>query len=394
MSSQRLLFPEDVQNRLAKLYASRKHTWLHNVSDFPITFSLGCPTEKEAFEQQTTVLSWIAAWRKFNTHAELSWHDRHWSRLGVQQLPERITFSDPPQVADHLGENSRWRRASERYAQLTTRWTGIKTELKLLFDCLADYDDTDFGILQAVVQWFLDNPESGLYPRQVPIPGLHTKWLEARLQILCALVACATRRSDWQTGLSQLGLRHLPSQWRMRILDSTISEKVGGLLDFSAPLDELRRLPIEPANIVIVENLQTLLAFEHLPSTVVLLGMGFRVGELGSINWLVSARSHYYWGDLDTAGLAILDIARGVIPNVSAILMDQHTLLSHQHLWVEEKKQHPSQVLGNLTADESHLYKSLKEQRWGTNIRLEQERLPWIYAWTQIKHAVLAAQRA
>ena len=393
MSNQRLLFPEDVQKRLTKLYANRKHAWLYDRSDFPITFSLGCPTERQAFEQQTAVLSWIAAWRQFHYQAQLSWHHRQWRQIGVQQLPEKITFSDPGQVAEQLTESVRWRRADERYVQLISRWSGARYAAKLVFDCLADYDDTDFAILQAVVQWLSENPESGLYPRQLPISGAHTKWLEARLEIVCALVACARGSSDWQTSFKELGLRQLPQQWRMRILDSKISERVGGLRDITAPIDDLRRLPIAPANVVIVENLQTLLAFDDIPNTVVLLGMGFCVGELGNIDWLASARCHY-WGDLDTAGLAILNIARGAIPNIRAILMDAHTLLAHQHLWVEEKKQHPTESLDNLTADEYQVYKALKEQHWGTNVRLEQERLPWLLAWTTIKHVVLRAQTA
>jgi hypothetical protein len=394
MSSQRLLFPEDVRAKLIKLYDSRKHEWLSSYSshDWPLEIGLGCPTEEQAIKQQSTVVSWVAAWRAQLEQLQVTWHDRQWRRIGTQTIPEKVIFTGPHDVAVAIGETARWRRASERYTLLSHRWPHVSSQAKPLFEPLANYDDVEYELLQRVVQWFVENPSSGLYPRQLPVAGAHSKWLEGRLLLVCCLLACATARNDYTATLPFLGLRELPVSWRLRILDASIRQQPGGVGDMSAPIRDLQQLPISPTNVVIVENLQTFLAFQEFPETVVLMGMGFRVGELGTIGWVQFARC-YYWGDLDSSGLAILDLARSLIPHVVSILMDEHTLLSHQHLWTEEKKQYPGQMLSHLSAEELSLYRALKEQQFGSNVRLEQERVPWDTAWRQLVQTISSAPR-
>lgn len=57
--------------------------------------------------------------------------------------------------------------------------------------------------------------------------------------------------------------------------------------------------------------------------------------------------------------------------------MDEDTLLQHKALWVNESAQHPATELTLLTEQEQQLYRDLKQQRWGQNVRLEQERIDW-----------------
>lgn len=392
MSSQRLLFPEDVRAKLTKLYDSRKHEWLSGKTsdDWPLEIGLGCPTEEQAIKQQSTVFSWVAAWRAQQEQFQVTWHDRQWRRIGTQTIPENVVLTGPHDVAAVVGENARWRRASERYTLLSRTWPHVSSQAKLIFESLANYDDFEYEILLRVVQWFVENPSSGLYPRQLPVMGAHSKWLESRILLVCCLLACATGRTDYAATLSFLGLREQPVLWRMRILDASIRQQLGGVEDMSAPVRDLQQLPISPTNVVIVENLQTFLSFQEFPETVVLSGMGFRVGEIGTIGWVQSARC-FYWGDIDTSGLAILDLARASIPHVESILMDLQTLLMHQDLWSEEKKQHPGQMLSHLSAEELSLYRALKEQQFGTNVRLEQERIPWGTAWQELVQAIACA---
>ncbi|MEU4516718.1 DUF3322 domain-containing protein [Nonomuraea wenchangensis] len=49
------------------------------------------------------------------------------------------------------------------------------------------YSDTDFGLLCAAAAWFRVNSDSGLTPRQVPIEGLHAKWLNTHRPLVMAL---------------------------------------------------------------------------------------------------------------------------------------------------------------------------------------------------------------
>jgi hypothetical protein len=65
-------------------------------------------------------------------------------------------------------------------------------------------------------------------------------------------------------------------------------------------------------------------------------------------------------------------------------LMDEATLISHRTLWSQETEQYPASELPLLTESENSVYRGLKQQQWGRNIRLEQERIAWDYAWDVI----------
>lgn len=64
------------------------------------------------------------------------------------------------------------------------------------------------------------------------------------------------------------------------------------------------------------------------------------------------------------------------------------TLLQHKTLWVDESAQHPATELTLLTEQEQQLYRDLKQQRWGQNVRLEQERIDWATAWSVLQRAL------
>jgi hypothetical protein len=100
---------------------------------------------------------------------------------------------------------------------------------------------------------------------------------------------------------------------------------------------------------------------------------------LARLPWVARARC-IYWGDLDTHGFAILDRARAGLPGLESALMDEETLLEFRDLWVHEKEQNAAGVLPMLSPAEAVVYRGLKEQRWGVNVRLEQERIPWSFA--------------
>jgi hypothetical protein len=114
------------------------------------------------------------------------------------------------------------------------------------------------------------------------------------------------------------------------------------------------------------------------------MGLGYGVEILGKIPWILNSRC-IYWGDIDTHGFAILNRARTYLPSLETVLMDEATLLSHRELWVEEKKQHASAGLSYLSSTEQTLFQSLKNNIWGQQIRLEQERIRWDLAWNTLQ---------
>ncbi len=53
-----------------------------------------------------------------------------------------------------------------------------------------------------------------------------------------------------------------------------------------------------------------------------------------------------------------------------------------------EAVQHSAAELTLLTKDEQQLYRDLKQQRWGQNVRLEQERIDWTTAWNVLQRSL------
>jgi hypothetical protein len=381
MAKPLLLLPEAVRQTIARRYRRRRCDWLMGEDEWPLDLSLGAPDEREAQRQPDAVRAWIAAWAAWSGAGELVWRERRWRTLGVQSLPERLLLREPANAAAWLGEGQRWQRASSRHRHLVARWPGLRARLARDFDLLANWDATEIERLENLVAWLEANPQSNLYARQLPVAGIDSKWLEGRMTLIADLVAALKEAAGCDLDFYQrCGLKPLPHIVRLFLLDERLRRLAGGLRDISARPEELATLDLPVSRVYIVENLQTGLAFEDCPGAVVFMGLGYGVGTLATLPWVVRAPCTY-WGDLDTHGLAILSRARSKMPYLESALMDEQTLLSHRDLWVEEDRQYAAPELPLLTPAEQSLYCGLKQQRWGVNVRLEQERVAWSYAW-------------
>ena len=132
-----------------------------------------------------------------------------------------------------------------------------------------------------------------------------------------------------------------------------------------------RALPVD--TVFVVENEASYLAFPEVPNAIVVFGEGFHVTTLEELPWL-HHKEIVYWGDIDTHGFAILNRLRARFASVRSILMDHETLLAHSAQCVTEPSP-TAEPLPHLTAQEQSLYQDLIEDRFGTGVRLEQERI-------------------
>lgn len=344
---------------------------------WPLVIALGLPTEAAALRQPDAVRAWAAAWRAWRGPGTLRWSERRWRVLGTQSLPQQLVLDGPPQVAAWIGELERWTRAEQRQRLLAGRWPRLAPRLPACFAALADYSDDDFERLRLVLEWLAAHPASGLYPRQIPVAGVDSKWMETRKGVLAtlaaALLASASLESDFY---AVCGLQRAPATARLRVLDPALRALLRGLGDITAPIAQLAALDLPVTTVLIVENLQSGLALPDLPGAVAFVALGYSVDLLGQLPWLRAARG-IYWGDIDTHGYAILHRARHHLPQLESILMDEATLHHYAALWGEEGSQHGATDMPLLSAQEQIVYQALKNQRWGQNLRLEQERIPW-----------------
>lgn len=380
---------------LVRRYRHQCRAWLRGEGQWPLVIALECPTEAEAQQYVDGTRTWVTSWQQWKGPGQLTWCERRWRSMGTQRLPEQLILESPADVAEWIDETQRWARACIRYRKFIERWPALVAKLPHYFDFLATYSDTDIDRLMAVIGWLESHPRSNLYPRQLPVGGLDTKWLESRKSFVADLIeTLADRVSDSSPAgtaatlnsagtrdfYALCGLRRPPITIRLLLLDAALRQRINGLRDVTVAVDELANAALPVKRLYVVENVQTALAFDDLPESAVIMGLGYGIDILSRIVWLKNCEC-IYWGDLDTHGLAILSRARAHLPHAQAFMMDEATLLKYRPLWSTESEQVHVEELPNLMPSEHKLFRDLKQQRWAANLRLEQERINWQEAW-------------
>ena len=382
-------WPEEIRCALRSRWDGQWRSWLGGGGEWPQRFALGAPSEAGARAQWEEFRDWVAAWRKFDG-GQVLFGSRRWPALGTQDVPTHVSFYSPRAVAALLGarETSLWDSAEGRFKERLEAWPECESALRRIADWMGSASQEDLGRFVSVVEWLTANPESGLWLRQLPVPGLHTKWIEVNIWPLRQVLACRLERDGGRHFADLAGLASDMPRRRVRILDPVLRSALGGLADVTLGLDSLARLELPVRAAIIVENLQTALAFGDLPGTVLFVGGGFAVSELKLIPWL-SDIPILYWGDIDNAGFAILHTLRQAHPHARSVLMGEETLLRHRSLWSNDESR-PGASLPSLSAEEMAVYTNLGAGLYGPAVRLEQERIDWRWAMEHIAEALTA----
>jgi hypothetical protein len=386
--------PSQACAAVAKKWDSHHANWLVGAVDapgWPQSFSLHTLTEKVVLGDLPGTREWVASWRQWSgPGGTVEWTPRRWSS-GDQELPSRLVLASPEDMAQVLGHGKIWRRARERYAawcRQFPRLAGSRAVARHCDDVLVGYGDADFARLSTLLQWLVDNPNSGRYLRQLPLADVDTKWVWPRRGVVQDLMRQLLDGVDDLGFHALCGLRAEPARLRMRVLCPRLRTRVGGLCDIEAPIAELAALQLAPNICLVVENLNTGIALPDFDGAVAFMRLGFAVDQLAAIGWLRGARRHLYWGDLDTHGFAILAGARQRFPNTVSVLMDEETLLAHRELWVQQPTPCRVESPEGLTVAELAVYEGLRANRWGERVRLEQERIAWPAALEAISNAI------
>lgn len=326
--------------------------------------------------------------------------------VGANHLPAAAVFAA---VEDEIGfigkakDEARFVELAGSLASLHSVFRGwaLKRPLKLL------ELGADALTAARVALWLQDNPGPGIYVRQLSVPGVHTKFIENHRKVIDELVTELRAEPDPQADagnggpladaqaspgslLGQSAARtpaarfaaahgflHPPELVRFRLLDPGMA-LLGQARDLTVTAEAFSTLQLPARTVMITENLVNFLALPERPDTLAIYGAGYGFSSLRDAGWLRNCEV-LYWGDLDTHGFRILDQLRAVHPHVASVLMDEATLLAHRDAWASEPS--PSKaVLSRLTPDESALYEGLRNDAFGTAVRLEQELIRWDWA--------------
>jgi len=380
---------------------------------FPARTPLRGPDAGAIADRFDAVRDWIASLQAL-PRVRLEWREIRHRIHGAQRLPAAAwvdTVDDALALAGRRAEAAQLRALTAQTRALEPRLLPWLAQRPLQALELA----TDWPHLLAAAAWFEAHPRPGVYLRQVDVPGLHTKFIEAHRAVLSAwmdLLLPAQAIDTRHTGVGGFAARHgfldKPARVRLRLLDASLSAAwfdrpisaisgisgsgttgMSGLADLTLDADSFAALRLPARQVLVVENEITFLALPPLPGTVALFGAGYGVeaaDALAGAGWAAHARVHY-WGDLDTHGFAILARWRARLPHTRALLMDRPTLMAHRPLWGQEP-QPVAHDLPGLDDAEQALYDDLRTDRIAPQLRLEQERIG--FGW--VRRALQALQ--
>lgn len=187
--------PDDVQIACATRFLRAHRRWLAGPpagETEVVRFSTAPPTAANAAEDPTATAAWIRRWREFDsTHSTPDvaaiWADRKLPGFGVTALPQRIEVLGADAIARLAGLSPRWELLRERARQFLDLGPDAAALRRAAADTSAAWelwDDSEFDRLINVCRWALAHPTQGLRAREIAVPGVDTKWIEARTRVV------------------------------------------------------------------------------------------------------------------------------------------------------------------------------------------------------------------
>ncbi len=389
----------EINKKARRLWSSGAFlkSWLDGESLFPFEVPFKTPSGRTLSKEFIKIRDWIGELHQHSKAVTGSGYQLEHrlishQQLGQQKVPQKIVFESQDDWLVFIGQQPAFKRFKALIdltrRQLPQAMALVKSRpVKLL-----DYADV-WPELIKVCRYFQLNPRPDRYIRQLDIQGIDTKFIETHKSILSELLILALEPEDFDDSVAgivengferRFGLRYDEPLIRFRLLDpeACLADPLLGrgqvtnknqLPDRSVPLSQF----VDPhvSKIFITENKINGLSFPSMNDAIVIFGLGYGIRSLFSVSWL-DEKEIYYWGDIDTHGFSILSQLRGRFCQTQSLLMDQETLESHRSLCVEEPINKRFMTdLANLTESEMTLFDTLRYNRLGVNLRLEQERI-------------------
>ncbi|MBL4765316.1 MAG: hypothetical protein JKX67_08585 [Colwellia sp.] len=359
---------------------------------FPLIINLVKPTDKQWLHHYDEVKNWLTDINQLSNVSGFSVDKQqtNYANMGKQIIPVTVTIVNIEALARYLSKWQAWQKFIASINLITTTFEQLNTWLIGLSNTQVKEIDKYQAVwpkLLKVCQYFLKYPQPKCYIRQLTVTGVDTKFIEQHKSILKSLLDHLLEKeaiNDTYEKLAEhgferrFGLLYEQPQIRFRLLDPQLTYEFSGVSDITIPLEQFQQLDLMIDRVFITENKTNGLAFPVVNNAIVIFGLGYGIQMLKSVHWL-SACQIYYWGDIDTHGLAILSQLRSYFPNTKSLLMDEITLLACKEFWGQEPehKSHKAELLANLTEKEQILYKNLKQNKWQPCLRLEQELIPF-----------------
>ncbi len=356
---------------------------------FPLQLALKTPNSTDITEQFDAVRNW-AAELAATPALRIDWREVRHRVQGRQQLPDSVWIDSLDSALLWIGKRNEWAQFTAQLELTRQRQPALQPWLeKRPLQALALHQE--WPRLLDVVNWRATHPQPSIYLRQIDLPGIHSKFIEAYRSVLAELldlVLPPEEVDNSRTGTSQFAARYgfldKPVRIRFRILDPGITTfSALETPDITLDANSFSQLRLPAQQVFITENEINFLAFPPCDNAIVIFGAGYGWDALSRAQWLSQCNIHY-WGDIDTHGFAILNQLRHRFGHVQSLLMDLPTLEAHREHWGTED-QPITADLPLLTAEERNLYDQLRDNRIRSGLRLEQERIGFNWLQQQLR---------
>ncbi|MEV4279963.1 Wadjet anti-phage system protein JetD domain-containing protein [Actinoplanes xinjiangensis] len=248
----------------------------------------------------------------------------------------------------------------------------------------------DVDVLITAVTWLRRNPDAGDWTlRQLPVPGMHTKWLDTHGALLRD-VAGRDVRDEVRPRLTVVHLTYVDPQHLA----------AGRRRHDAWTTGDVHDIAYRPRVVLVVENRDSRLWFPPIGDTIVVEGGGRAAAALlANVPWIRSADHVVYWGDIDADGYAILDHFRATLAvpapdgapakHVTSILMDATDLHHYAVHGVDHDRagrpiKPSAALLPHLTEAETLAYSTIATAGPTPFRRIEQEAIPLRHAATRL----------
>lgn len=254
----------------------------------------------------------------------------------------------------------------------------------------------DVDVLLSAVTWLRQHPDAGTWTlRQLPVPGMHTKWLDTHGTLLRDVTGRDVR-DEVRPRLTVVHLTYVDP-------DHAAS---GRRRHDAWTTGDIHDIAYQPRVVLVVENRDSRLWFPPVKDTIVVEGSGKAAAALlANVPWIRAADHIVYWGDIDADGYTILDQFRTTLAEpasdgapakpVTSILMDVADLHHYaQHGVNHDKAGRPIKpspaTLPHLTEAETTAYDTVATAGPTPFRRIEQEAIPLAHAATRLLHMLKA----
>jgi len=306
-------------------------------------------------------------------------------QLGRQTVPESIVFETLPDFLKFSGLGESYRSFCNVLQDILNTMPSLTSWLQAKTDKVLEYQQV-WPKLLAVAMFLEKNPKPNCYLRELPIPGIDSKFIEQHKGILREILDEFLSPEHIHTEIQgfqhhgferRYGFKFPETLIRFRLLDPALF--VNGMSDLSLPLSEFRLLNLSCNPIIMTENKINGLSFPMVDNGIIIFGLGYGIQSIASIPWF-QEKDIYYWGDIDTHGFSILSQVRSYYPQVKSLFMDNQTLNTFKSMAVEEPEDKRCMIeLAHLSEKERTVYNALCQNTYGANMRIEQERLDFKY---------------